>query len=137
LHLIITGGTILIYMAITLNTKSISNQKDLNHLSTFSVGDSVVVDTKIQEGDKTRIQKFKGIVISISGRAENITFTVRHISPSGAGVERTWPIISPWIQKISVEKSGDVRRSKLYYLRDRKGKAAKVVKGKVDFKKAE
>lgn len=124
-------------MAITLNTKSISNQKDLNHLSTFNVGDSVVVDTKIQEGDKTRIQKFKGIVISISGRAENITFTVRHISPSGAGVERTWPIISPWIQKITVEKSGDVRRSKLYYLRARKGKAAKVVKGKTDFKTAE
>jgi large subunit ribosomal protein L19 len=132
-----TGDTILIYMAITLNTKGTTSQKDLNHLSTFSVGDSIVVDTKIQEGDKVRIQKFKGIVISISGRDENKTFTVRHIGPTGAGVERTWPIISPWIQKIVVEKSGDVRRAKLYYLRVRKGKSAKVVKGKVDYKTAE
>jgi large subunit ribosomal protein L19 len=110
--------------------------KDLAHLAPFQVGDSVVIDTKIQEGDKTRVQKFKGIVIKISGRSENKMFTVRHISSGGIGVERTWPLISPWVQKITVEKEGAVRRSKLYYLRERKGKAAKVVKMKTQVKSA-
>jgi large subunit ribosomal protein L19 len=120
-------------MAISFSTQT-TNVKDLSHVADFAVGDSVTVETKIQEGDKTRVQKFKGLVIRISGNEENKTFTVRHISPGGIGVERTWPVVSPWIQKLSVEKRGDVRRAKLYYLRNRKGKAAKVVKAKVDTK---
>ncbi len=121
-------------MAISFNAQKAQNIKDLSHIAAFAVGDSVTVDTKIQEGDKTRVQKFKGIVIRISGSGENKTFTVRHISPGGIGVERTWLIVSPWIQKLSVDKQGEVRRAKLYYLRDRKGKAAKVVKAKADNK---
>ncbi len=121
-------------MAISFNAQKAQTIKEINNIPSFHVGDSVVVDTKIQEGDKTRVQKFKGIVTRIAGRAENKTFTVRHISAGGIGVERTWPIISPWIQKLTVEKQGDVRRAKLYYLRDRKGKAAKVIKAKVDNK---
>jgi len=110
------------------------NVKDLSNIAPFQVGDSVVVDTKIQEGDKTRVQKFKGIVIKLSGRSENKMFTVRHISAGGIGVERSWPLISPWVQKVTVEKAGAVRRAKLYYLRERKGKAAKVVKMKAQVK---
>lgn len=118
-------------MAISFSAQT-TNVKDLSHVADFAVGDSVTVETKIQEGDKTRVQKFKGLVIRISGNGENKTFTVRHISPGGIGVERTWPVVSPWIQKLTVEKRGDVRRAKLYYLRSRKGKAAKVVKAKAD-----
>ncbi|MDQ3099503.1 MAG: 50S ribosomal protein L19 [bacterium] len=117
-------------MALTFQQTKASEYRDSTHLSNFQVGDSVVLDTKIQEGEKTRVQKFKGIVIRISGRGENKMFTVRHISAGGIGVERTFPVISPWIQKLTVEKQGEVRRAKLYYLRDRKGKAAKVVKAK-------
>lgn len=117
-------------MALTFQSNKASVIRDSSHIANFQVGDSVVLDTKIQEGDKTRIQKFKGIVIRISGREENKMFTVRHISSGGMGVERTFPLISPWIQKLTVEKQGQVRRSKLYYLRDRKGKAAKVIKAK-------
>lgn len=119
-------------MALSFNAQKAQTLKDFSHVTPFAVGDSVTVDTKIQEGDKTRVQKFKGIIIRISGSGENKTFTVRHISAGGIGVERTWPVISPWIQKISVDKQGQVRRAKLYYLRDRKGKAAKVVKAKAD-----
>jgi len=124
-------------MAISFSASAAAQIRDFSHVSDFAVGDSVTVETKIQEGDKTRAQKFKGLVIRISGSEENKTFTVRHISPGGIGVERTWPIVSPWIQKLTVEKRGDVRRAKLYYLRDRKGKAAKVVKAKVDKVKVE
>jgi large subunit ribosomal protein L19 len=123
-------------MALHFHSQADKNVKDLSHFADFQVGDAVVVDTKIQEGEKTRVQKFKGIVIKISGRAENRMFTVRHIGPGGIGVERTWPLISPWLQKITVEKQGEVRRSKLYYLRDRKGKAAKVIKGRTVSKSA-
>lgn len=117
-------------MALAFQQTKAATVRDSSHISDFQVGDSVVLDTKIQEGDKTRVQKFKGIVIRISGRGENKMFTVRHISSGGIGVERTFPIISPWIQKLTVEKQGEVRRAKLYYLRNRKGKAAKVVKAK-------
>jgi large subunit ribosomal protein L19 len=124
-------------MALSFNKQTnTENVRDSAHLSDFQIGDSVVIDTKIQEGDKTRVQKFKGIVIKISGRGENKMFTVRHISAGGIGVERQFPIISPWIQKLTVEKQGEVRRSKLYYMRNRKGKAAKVVKAKVQIKTA-
>jgi large subunit ribosomal protein L19 len=124
-------------MALALSAQTASAVRNSDHITPFQVGDSVILETKIQEGDKTRIQKFKGIVISISGRGENRMFTVRHISAGGIGVERTFPVISPWIQKISVEKQGEVRRAKLYYMRKRKGKSAKVVKAKIIIKAAQ
>ena len=92
----------------------------------FSVGDSVRVHTKVVEGDKERIQIFTGIVIGRKGRGLNATFTVRRIS-YGEGVERVFPVHSPRIAKVEVEKAGRARRAKLNYLRDRKGKEATAV----------
>lgn len=94
----------------------------------FAVGDTVAVQQKIQEGDKTRTQSFEGIVIAIKGRGENKTFTVRKIAKGGIGVERIWPLFSPWIRKITVKKKGKVKRAKLYYLRKRIGKQAMKIK---------
>jgi len=85
--------------------------------TTFCVGDKVKIYQKVQEADKTRIQIFEGIVIAIKGEGENRMFTVRKISTAGVGVERIWPLNSPWIEKIKVVKKGKVRRAKLYYLR--------------------
>ena len=93
----------------------------------FSVGDSVNVHTRVVEGDKERIQIFNGIVIGRKGRGLNETFTVRRIS-YGEGVERVFPLHSPRIAKIEVEKRGRVRRAKLNYLRTRKGKEATAVR---------
>lgn len=84
----------------------------------FSIGDKVRVSQKIQEGDKTRIQIFEGIVIAIRGEGENKMFTVRKIGAAGIGVERIWPLNTPWIEKIKVVKKGQVRRAKLYFLRE-------------------
>ncbi|MCX7871901.1 MAG: 50S ribosomal protein L19 [Verrucomicrobiae bacterium] len=95
----------------------------------FAVGDSVRVHTKVIEGDKQRIQIFSGIVIARRGRGINETFTVRRIS-YGEGVERVFPIHSPRIEKIEVERRGQVRRAKLTYLRKRLGKSAMLVKEK-------
>jgi large subunit ribosomal protein L19 len=89
----------------------------------FKVGDTVRVHTKVVEGDKERIQIFTGVVIARRGIGANQAFTVRRIS-YGEGVERVFPLNSPRIAKIDIESSGRVRRSKLYYLRNRKGKAA-------------
>ena len=89
----------------------------------FNVGDSVKVHTRIKEGDRERIQAFAGIVISRTGRGLAASFTVRRIS-YGEGVERVFPLHSPFIEKIEVERSGKVHRAKLYYLRDRVGKTA-------------
>ena len=88
-------------------------------------GYTVRVDVRIQEGNKSRIQAFEGLVIRVSGRGIGETFTVRKIS-SGVGVERTFPVNSPIIEKMEVTRRGKVRRAKLFYLRDRVGKAAKV-----------
>lgn len=93
----------------------------------FRVGDAVRVHTRVVEGDKERIQIFAGIVIGRKGRGLNETFTVRRIS-YGEGVERVFPVNSPRIAKIEVEKSGRVRRAKLNYLRTRKGKEATAVR---------
>src|SRR5215213_6679323 len=95
----------------------------------FHVGDSVRVHTKVVEGDKERIQIFAGVVIGRRGRGLNETFTVRRIS-YGEGVERVFPIHSPRIDKVEVERQGDVRRAKLTYLRKRIGKGAVAVKEK-------
>ena len=95
----------------------------------FGVGDSVRVHTKVVEGDKERIQIFAGVVIGRRGRGMNSTFTVRRIS-YGEGVERVFPVHSPRVDKIEVERKGDVRRAKLTYLRKRLGKGATLVKEK-------
>ncbi len=91
----------------------------------FNVGDTVKVSYKIIEGDKERIQVYEGVVIARKNGSIRETFTVRRIS-FGVGVERVFPIHSPNIAKIEVVRKGKVRRSKLYYLRERTGKAAKV-----------
>jgi large subunit ribosomal protein L19 len=93
----------------------------------FNVGDSVRVHTKVVEGDKERIQIFAGVVIGKRGAGLNETFTVRRIS-YGEGVERIFPFHSPRVDKIEVERQGDVRRAKLTYLRKRIGKGATLVK---------
>lgn len=92
-------------------------------LAPFKVGDTVKVHTRIKEGDRERIQVFSGIVINRQGKGIAETFTVRRIS-YGEGVERVFPLHSPFIQKIEVEREGKVRRAKLYYLRKRVGKTA-------------
>ena len=97
--------------------------------SEFNVGDSVRVHTKVVEGDKERIQIFAGVVIGMRGRGLNETFTVRRIS-YGEGVERIFPVHSPRVDKIEVERKGSVRRAKLTYLRKRLGKGATLVKEK-------
>ena len=91
----------------------------------FKSGDTIKVHYIIKEGDKERIQIFEGIVLRIRGEDLNKTFTVRRIS-HGVGVERTFPYHSPWIAKIEVVRKGKVRRARLYYLRNRVGKAARV-----------
>ncbi len=91
----------------------------------FNVGDTVKVYVKVKEGNRERAQLFEGTVISRKGGGIAETFTVRRVS-YGVGVERTFPINSPNIEKLEVSRRGKVRRSKLYYLRDRVGKAAKV-----------
>src|SRR5512137_717920 len=95
----------------------------------FDVGDSVRVHTRVIEGDKERIQVFSGVVIGRRGRGLNSTFTVRRIS-YGEGVERVFPINSPRVEKVEVERKGSVRRAKLTYLRRRLGKGATLVKEK-------
>ena len=97
--------------------------------SKFGVGDSVKVHTKVVEGDKERIQVFSGVVIGKRGRGLNETFTVRRIS-YGEGVERIFPLHSPRVEKVEVEREGAVRRAKLTYLRKRLGKGATLVKEK-------
>lgn len=95
----------------------------------FNVGDTVRVHTIVKEGEKERVQIFSGVVIARRGSSLNASFTVRRIS-YGEGVERVFPLHSPRIAKIEVEQEGAPRRSKLYYLRDRKGKEAMFVKPK-------
>jgi large subunit ribosomal protein L19 len=95
----------------------------------FNVGDTVRVHTKVVEGDKERIQIFTGVVMGRRGHGLNATFTVRRIS-YGEGVERVFPVHSPRIDKIEVERKGQVRRAKLTYLRKRVGRGATLVKEK-------
>ncbi len=96
-------------------------------LPPFKVGDGVRVHTKVREGDKERIQIFTGVVIARKGHGIHETFTVRRIS-YGEGVERVFPVNSPNLEKIEVEKDSEPGRARLYYLRDRSGKAAMAVK---------
>jgi large subunit ribosomal protein L19 len=94
-------------------------------IPSFQVGDTVKVFVKVVEGDKERIQPFEGVVISRRGSSIRETFMVRKVS-FGVGVERVFPVHSPAIEKISVVRKGSVRRAKLYYLREKKGKASKI-----------
>ncbi len=94
-------------------------------LTDFNIGDTVKVYVKVVEGDKERIQPFQGVVIARKGSGARETFMVRKIS-FGVGVEKIFPVFSPSINKIEVVKQGSVRRSKLYYIREKKGKAAKI-----------
>jgi large subunit ribosomal protein L19 len=96
----------------------------------FHVGDSVKVHTRVREGEKERVQIFAGVIIGHKGRGINESITVRRIS-YGEGVERVFPVNSPRLEKIEVEREGKVRRAKLFYLRGRKGKEALFVKERV------
>jgi large subunit ribosomal protein L19 len=101
----------------------------------FKVGDGVRVHTKVREGDKERIQIFSGIVIARKGHGIHETFTVRRIS-YGEGVERVFPVNSPNIEKIEVERVSEPMKARLYYLRDRTGKAAMAIKQRRDLEVA-
>ncbi|GMG97159.1 50S ribosomal protein L19 [Tepidimicrobium xylanilyticum] len=103
----------------------IEDEQKRDDLPEFNVGDTVQVHYKVKEGTRERIQVFEGTVIKRQGGGVRETFTVRRLS-YGVGVERTFPLHSPRIDKIVVVRRGRVRRSKLYYLRERQGKAAKV-----------
>lgn len=105
----------------------IEKEQFKSEVTNFKVGDGVRVHTRVREGDKERIQIFAGIVIGRKGRGINETFTVRRIS-YGEGVERVFPLHSPRIAKVEIEKAGRARRAKLNYLRDRKGKEATAVR---------
>ena len=91
----------------------------------FSPGDTVIVNVKVKEGERTRVQAYEGVCIARNGGGINESFTVRKIS-YGEGVERVFPIYSPMIDSIKVVRRGKVRRAKLYYLRDRRGKSARI-----------
>lgn len=99
--------------------------EQLREVAQFNIGDTVRVHNKIKEGNRERVQVFEGIVIKRQGGGNRETFTVRKNS-NGVGVEKTWPIHTPLIEKIEVVRKGKVRRAKLFYLRDRVGKKAKV-----------
>ena len=91
----------------------------------FSPGDTLAVNVRIKEGDRERVQRYEGVCIARSGGGLNENFTVRKIS-FGEGVERVFPVVSPMIESIEVKRKGRVRRAKLYYLRDRRGKSARI-----------
>lgn len=105
--------------------REIEAEQIKNDLTQFNVGDTIRIDVRIKEGAKERIQAFEGTVIKKQNGGLRETFTVRRVA-YGTGVERTFPINSPMIEGIKVVRRGKVRRAKLYYLRDRVGKAAKV-----------
>ncbi|RVU14429.1 50S ribosomal protein L19 [Methylobacterium oryzihabitans] len=105
------------------------DQEQIAHLNKtvpdFEPGDTVIVNVKVKEGERTRVQAYEGVVIARAGAGINENFTVRKIS-YGEGVERVFPIYSPLIDSIKVSRRGKVRRAKLYYLRDRRGKSARI-----------
>jgi large subunit ribosomal protein L19 len=107
------------------STDLVDNQYIRTDVPDFASGDEVKVHVKVIEGNKERVQVFQGNVIARSGSGVGETYKVRKVS-NGVGVERTFPIHTPTVVKIEVVKRGDVRRAKLYYLRDRVGKSAKI-----------
>lgn len=113
--------------------KSIENEQLKTDLPELCIGDNVKVHVKVVEGTRERLQVFEGTIIRKKGGGLNETFTVRRVA-YGVGVERTFPVHSPRIDHIEISRKGKVRRAKLYYLRDRVGKATKV-KEKIDTKR--
>ena len=105
--------------------KNLEASQMIAEVADFAVGDTVKVHNKIKEGNRERIQIFEGTVIKRQGGSNRETFTVRKFS-NGVGVEKTWPVHSPFVEKIEVVRHGKVRRAKIYFLRSRVGKAAKV-----------
>ena len=105
--------------------KEIESAQLRTDLADFRVGDTVKVYAKVKEGNRERVQVYEGTVLKRQGGSSRETFTVRKLS-NGVGVEKTWPLHSPIIEKIEVVRRGKVRRAKLFYLRDRVGKKAKV-----------
>jgi len=105
--------------------QALENEQLKSNLPEFSPGDTVVVNVKVKEGDRERVQAYAGVVIAIRNRGLNSAFTVRKIS-HGVGVERTFQTHSPMIDSVVLKRRGDVRQAKLYYLRDLAGKAARI-----------
>ena len=105
--------------------KQLEDEQLKTDVPAFGPGDTVVVQVKVKEGDKTRLQAYEGVVIAKRNRGLNSNFIVRKIS-SGEGVERTFQTYSPLVAAIDVKRRGDVRRAKLYYLRERSGKSARI-----------
>ena len=103
----------------------IENEQLKSGIPEFSSGDTVVVQVKVREGTRERLQAFEGVVMSVRNSGLNSSFIVRKIS-SGIGVERTFQLHSPLIDSISVKRKGDVRKAKLFYLRERSGKSARI-----------
>ncbi len=107
--------------------ESLDRQLQKNpHIPDLQPGDSVRVHARIVEGDKERIQVFQGTVIRVRGKGSGTNFTVRRIAAHGIGVERTFPLYSPRIEKVEVTRRAKVRRGQLYFLRQRRGKAARL-----------
>ncbi|QFS97011.1 50S ribosomal protein L19 [Labrenzia sp. THAF191b] len=109
-----------------LNAEEMAKIEEQRKLPEFSPGDTVRVNVKVTEGTRTRTQAYEGVCIARSGGGINESFTVRKIS-YGEGVERVFPIYSPMLEGVEVVRRGKVRRAKLYYLRDRRGKSARIV----------
>ena len=105
--------------------KKIEAEQLKENVPEFNVGDTVRVHAKIKEGNRERIQVFEGVVLKVQGGGSRATFTVRKTS-NGVGVEKTWPVHSPNVEKVELVRKGKVRRAKLNYLRNRVGKKAKV-----------
>ena len=105
--------------------QAVENAQLKQDIPAFAPGDTVIVQVKVKEGDRERLQAFEGVVIAKKNRGLNSAFTVRKIS-SGVGVERVFQTHSPIVAKVEVKRRGDVRRAKLYYLRDRSGKSARI-----------
>ena len=112
-----------------MNLIQILEQEEIARLNktlpSFAPGDTVIVQVKVKEGNRERLQAFEGVVIAKKNRGLNSAFTVRKIS-AGMGVERTFQTYSPLVVELQVKRRGDVRRAKLYYLRDRSGKSARI-----------
>jgi large subunit ribosomal protein L19 len=120
-----TAGFKLVNIIETLEAEQAAKLAALRATPEFVPGDTVIVNVKVKEGDRTRVQAYEGVCIARNGGGLNESFTVRKIS-YGEGVERVFPIFSPMIDSIKVVRRGKVRRAKLYYLRDRRGKAARI-----------
>jgi large subunit ribosomal protein L19 len=120
-----TAGIEFVNIIETIEAEQAEKLAALRSAPDFQPGDTIIVNVKVKEGDRTRVQAYEGVCIARQGGGLNESFTVRKIS-YGEGVERVFPLFSPMIDSIKVVRRGKVRRAKLYYLRDRRGKAARI-----------